>query len=146
MIRSLAHPLTPVPASITTNVFLCASPPTRCCTAFLKCPKDGTPGKSDGKICVSVCKCKKVSTFDCVFPSQATCSHPFSHSICALFSSLYPAQVIVIHVELCMDCLHGFPLPTVTLTTVSISSDTYTVIQSDITLHTVGLFRIIVGF
>ncbi len=77
MMRPLAYPLTPVPASIATNVFLYTSPPIRCCTAFLKCPKDGTPGKSDGKTCVCVCVCvcicanctqhNKVKTYECVF-------------------------------------------------------------------------------
>lgn len=78
--RPLAYPLTPVPASIATNVFLYTSPPTRCCSAFLKCPKDGTPGKSDGKTCVSVslCVCVFVQIaqnprkYECIFLSDIT--------------------------------------------------------------------------
>lgn len=54
MMRPLAS-LTP--ASIATNVCLYTSPPTRCCSTFLKYPKDGAPGKTDGKICMSVRAC-----------------------------------------------------------------------------------------
>lgn len=143
MMRPLAYPLTPVPASIATNVFLYTSPPTRCCSAFLKCPKDGTPGKSDGKTCVSVslrvCVCvylcklhrtqESMSESFCQM-SRATRLHPLSLHLCPLFLSLSP-QVVVTYVELCMDCLHGFPPLTVTLTTVSITSVTYTAIKSD---------------
>lgn len=144
--RPLSHPLTPVPASIATNVFLCASPPTRCCTAFLKCPKDGTPGKSDGKTYVSVSKCKKVSTYDCVFSVPGYMFPSLSPSICAPVLLFILPKWSVIHVELCMDRVHGFPLLTVTLTTVSISRDTDTAIQSDITIPTVRLFKLVFFF
>lgn len=89
-----------------------------CCTAFLKCPKDGTPGKSDGKtcvcMCVGVCVCvvehKKVKTYSMSVSfcqqSQAPRFHPFSLH---LFLSLSP-QVVVSYVELhglymCMNFL-----------------------------------------
>lgn len=103
MMRPLTYPLTPVPALISTNVFLYTSPPTRCCNAFLKCPKDGAPGKSDGKtcvsvsLCVSICanctECKKVRTCECVFLSAVRGYTLTSFLICALFSSLDPPKL-----------------------------------------------------
>ena len=93
--------------------------------------KDGTPGKSDGKTCVSVCVYeRKESVRVCLFFCQLSrlhVLHPFLSSSVPSSSSLYPPQVVVTSVDLCMDCVcMDFLLLTVTLTTVSIVSVTYT--------------------
>lgn len=62
----------PVPALIATNVFLYASRPTRCCTTFVKSPKDGSPGKINGKTCVYEVKgptCIILPVVSCLLPS-----------------------------------------------------------------------------
>lgn len=109
---------------------------------FLNAQKDGTPGKTDGKsymfvwLCLYLCSCtqpQKRKTYECVFfvrCHKRTCLHFLF--ICTFFSSSLSSQVVFSYVELCMDCLHGFPPLIVTLTTVSIDSLTYTAIKSSV--------------
>lgn len=132
MMRPLAYPLTPVPASIATNVFLYTSPPTRCCTAFLKCPKKMALLVKVMVRLVCLCVCvRRQKVYECVFFSVSCHGlhvlHPFLSSSVPSSSSLYPPQVVVTSVDLCMDCVcMDFLLLTVTLTTVSIVSVTHT--------------------
>lgn len=136
--RALTYPLTPLPAPTATNVSLpllplAAAPP------FLNAQKTALPVKVMVRlVCLPLCVSMTVGFCQM---SRATPLHPSSLHLWPLFLSLSPKWS-----SLCMDCLHGSPGLTVTLTTVSITSVTHTVISSVSYCRTVfGLFPSFTG-
>lgn len=120
--EALAYPLTPVPASTATNVSLPLLP-LAAALPFVNAQKTALPVKAMVRlVCLPLCVSLSVGLCQM---SRATPSHPSSLHLWPLLLSLSPKWS-----SLCMDCLHGAPGLTVTLTTVSITSVTHTAISS----------------
>lgn len=88
--------------------------PLAAATAFLKCPKDGTPGKSDGKTCASVCLCVSLCKVHRKTECLSSSAVPRLHVhilplfVRSFFPSLCPPPTPTwssLFVELCMDCV-----------------------------------------